>query len=123
MVQSLRCSSWTSDKPITHSDHGLDAFAAVVQLLPQPSDVYVQCPSIAVVAITPHIIQKLLACDHTIRTLGEDREQAKFLISELNLAAVTDYANVREVNQQMIVLVCLGAPVRGSSQDRSNPRH
>ena len=56
----------TTDKTVADADHSFNAIAAFAKLLSQASDMHVERAGIAVVAVSPNIIQKVLASDDPI---------------------------------------------------------
>ena len=77
---------------------------------------------VAVIAVTPNAVEKLLASDHAIRALGHHREQAELFICQLNFLPVANYPNVVEIDQQMIVFVSLPAGLIHAPHDRAHTR-
>src|SRR3954453_10764686 len=46
-----------ADKSVSYADHGFDAVATGFQLLPQPADVNIQRTGVAVITVTPNLIE------------------------------------------------------------------
>ena len=53
-----------TDEAVADTNDSFNAIAALVELLSEAPDVYVQRARIAVIAITPDVVEQLLVCSY-----------------------------------------------------------
>ena len=61
----------TTDKSVADADDRLDAIAALIEFLSQATNVHVQRARVAIVTVTPNLIQQLLPGDYAAALLCE----------------------------------------------------
>ena len=62
-------SSRTADESVADANHSFNTIAAFAQLLSQAPDMDVERARVAVVAVTPHVVEKLLASNNAVSAL------------------------------------------------------
>src|SRR2546421_5779734 len=97
-------------EPVTDRPHRLDQPAPLfAELGPQPADVDVDGPCPAVVLVSPHTRQQLLAGEHLAGVGGEEPQELVLHIREVERAAAHRRLVRLEVEEEVAVLDDLGS--------------
>src|SRR5437773_6555437 len=92
---------------IADADHGFNTVAARAEFLAQAANVNVQSSRIAVITVSPYLIEKLLASDNPATLFRQGREQLKLLIRQFHICVVTGRAHIGKVYCQTAIVVAL----------------
>jgi hypothetical protein len=84
--------------------------------------VHVEGAGVAIVAVAPNTIQKLLPGDHTVRAARQGGQESELFVSKLYLRSLADHPDIVEIDEKTVVLVGLARVLVGASHDGPHAR-
>src|SRR5437773_8997451 len=87
-----------TNEPIADSDHRLYTVATQAELLSQAANVNIQSSRVTVVAVSPNLIEQLLASDNSAALFCQDRQQLEFLVCKFHVCAFARRAHIGKVD-------------------------
>ena len=81
---------------------------------------HIERACVAIVTITPHLIEQLLSGDYSILFLCQSGKQKKFFMRQSYVCTITGCAHILEIDRQSSIMVPFRDVFFSSAQDRAN---